>query len=209
VFQALAYLHALLLRLCLWLLKLPFKALLATLAAVLALLGEEARRWAGMLMAGLLIFLAGKVTMNYAPPELKRPLAMTVLVLVAIWSLAAMRAARFTMANNLLRVRQRQMFRQLAGDVGQLGDRLQTMRGEVVEGVARRARGTVAEGVFQSNRAKRAEEQAAAEATAERAERERAAAAEWDQAVAAKRAERERFAAEAAQRWTNRQREGA
>ena len=55
MFGLLGWLHALLFRGVLWLLKLPLKALLAFAVAVLALLGEEVRRWLGVLMAGLMI----------------------------------------------------------------------------------------------------------------------------------------------------------
>lgn len=207
MFGLLGWLHGLLFRVVLWLLKLPFQALLAFAVAVLALLGEEVRRWLGVLMAGLMILGVSWGLLKVAGDQ--QLVLLLAMLLGLLWLRAVFVAAHMTMRNRLIAVRQRQAFRELRGEVGQIGRRLDSRRGEVVEGVARRARGTVAEGVFQSNRAKRAEEQEAAEAAAERAERERAAAAEWDQAVAAKRAERERFAAEAAQRWTNRQQEGA
>lgn len=207
MFSLLGWLHALAFRFCVWLLKLPFQAVASTIRALLALLGEELRRWLSVVMAGLMVWVIARAALKFASGV---PAVMLVVALMAaLWFYGLLRAAHYTWTNNLVRVRQRQYFKQLVGQQAELGDRLQAMRGEVVQGVARRARGTVAESVFQSNRAKRAEEQAAAEATAERAERERAAAAAWDQAVAAKRAERERFAAEAAQRWTNRQQEGA
>ena len=47
--SALAYVHTLLFRLCWWLLKLPVRAIWATLLTMVALLGEEFRRWAGLL----------------------------------------------------------------------------------------------------------------------------------------------------------------
>src|SRR5262245_50944405 len=149
----------------------PFKAMWATLLALLALLGEEFRRWVGILTAGLLIFLAGKATLNYAPPDLKKPLALIVLALVAVWSLAALRAARFTMGNNLRAVRQRMWFRELAGNVKDL-------RGSLTGRIATATRGTPAAGVFKANREERAAEERRAAAAAElerRAELERAA----------------------------------
>jgi hypothetical protein len=208
VFRFLAWLHGLLFRLCLWALRLPFKAVLAAVTLVVAWLGEEFRRWAGLAVSGVVLVLAGKAVLNYAPPEIKQPLALMVLALLGIWALAVVRAARYTrylIRANLQPVRTRQTFRHLFGEVRGLGGRVETLR----DGLGRRARGTRFEGAWRSNRADRAQEAAAAEQAAAKAERERVAAAEWEQAIAAKRAERERFAAEAARRWANRQREGA
>src|SRR5262245_13412514 len=126
----------------------PFKAMWATVLALLALLGEEFRRWVGILTAGLLIFLAGKATLNYAPPDLKKPLALMVLALVAVWSLAELRAARFTLGNNLRAVRQRMWFRELAGNVKDL-------RGSLSERMARATENTPVGGAFKDNRVKR------------------------------------------------------
>lgn len=168
-----AWLHGLLFRGCWWLLRLPFRTLWATILSVLALLGEETRRWAGLAVSGLLIFLAGKGTMSFAPAEVRRPLVLAVLLLTVIWALAVRRAAHFTAHNNLIKVRQRQAFKDLRGDVKKLSDR----RGEVVEGVARRAKGTPAERVFRSNREDRAKAEAAAERRRVRAEQQQAEAA--------------------------------
>jgi signal transduction histidine kinase len=201
VFRFLAWLHGLLFRLCLWALRLPFKAVLAAVTLVVAWLGEEFRRWAGLAVSGVVLVLAGKAVLNYAPADLKRPLVLTVLVLLGIWALAVARAARYTrflIRSNLQPVRTRQTFRHLFGEVRGLGGRVETLR----DGLGRRARGTPIEGAWRSNRQRRADEQAAAEAAAIRDERQRAAEAAWEQAVAAKRAERERFAAAARARWT-------
>jgi hypothetical protein len=204
MFKLLAWLHGLLFRLCLWALALPFKAVLAAVTLVVAWLGEEFRRWAGLAVSGAVLVLAGRAVLNYAPPEVKRPLALTVLVLLGIWALAVARTARYTrflIRSNLQPVRTRQTFKRLFGKVGEVGGRLETIRGEVVGGVARRTRNTRFGGMFKDNRdaARRREQQA--HAAREQAERDRAVAAEWDRAVAAKRAERERFAAAARARW--------
>jgi len=193
-----------LLKLLLALLKLPLAGLRSLLVAALAMLNEEVKRWLGIVMAGLLILAVSWVTLK-TMADIQLALLL-VMLMGLLWLRAVFFAAHLTLDNRPWKARQRQGFRKLFGQVNQLGERLQTMRGEVVEGVAKRARGTVAEGAFGSNRAKRAEEQAAADAAAERAEREQAAATEWEQAVAAKRDERERFAAAARERWADQRR---
>jgi len=155
VFTLLAKLHGLLFRLCLWLGKQPFKMLWFTLAAVLSLLNEEIRRYLGLLLWGVVIFLAGKATLNYAPDGMKLPLVLTALGLECIWGLAVLRSIRFTRRNNLYRQRQQRFFRELRGEVGQLGGRVETLRADL----GRRARGTPFEGMWQSNRDHRADEQ--------------------------------------------------
>jgi hypothetical protein len=169
VFNALAYVHAQLFRLCLWLLKLPLKAIWGTLQAMLSLLGQEVRRWLGVAVAGLLILGAGKATMSFAPVELKRPLALTVLVLVAIWALAVRRAAHHTMHNNLYRVRQLRWNKELRGEVSDMGKR-------VTEGMAKATRGTPLDRLF--DRDHRAKVEADARAAEAHAAAERRAAAE-------------------------------
>lgn len=192
MFGLLAGLHALLFRLVLWLLRMPLKALWALLLSVLALLGEEFRRWLGILVAGLMIAGVSWLALKVAAQQVL--VLLTVMLMGFIWLYGVFRAAQLTAENRVWKVRQRQAFKELKGEVG-------TLRGEVVEGMARRAKGTVAEVVFRSNRADRAQERAAAAAAAEQAERQRADAAEWERAVEAKRAERERFAAAARARW--------
>jgi hypothetical protein len=203
------WLHAGLLRLLLWAARFLGRSLWNTVGAFLALLGEEVRRYLGLALWAVVIWLAGKATMNYAPPGTKTPLVLVILGLVVIWGLAVVRAVRFTRHNNLIRVRQRQYFRELRGEVSQVGERVTDALGSARDGLAKRAKGTPAEGLFWANRDEKAKAEADAHAAAEQAEREQTVAAEWGQAVAAKRAERERFAAEAAERWANRQREGA
>lgn len=174
----LAKLHALLFRGCLWLLRLPFKALWAGFLAILMLLGEEFRRWAGIAMSGLLIVVMGKVTLNYAPPTMGRPIALAVLAFLALWALAVRRAIHLTRANNLFRVRNRKAFRDLFGEV-------RGTRRDMTEGLARATRGRRVGLVFGSNRRDRAAEREAAEQAAEREARrtftEQAAKAERDQ----------------------------
>lgn len=188
----LAGLHALAFRGVLWLLRLPLKALWALVLSVVALLGEETRRWLGVVMAGLMILAVSWATLKVAANQ--QVALLLVMLMGLLWLRAVFFAAHLTAQNRVWKVRQRQMFRELKSDVS-------TLRGEVVEGMARRARGTVAEGAFPANRERRAREAAAAEAAAEQAERQRAEAVEWEQAVAAQRAERERFAAAARARW--------
>lgn len=162
MFKLLGWLHLKLYQAVLWLLGLPFKALWSFLLAVLALLGEELRRWAGIAMFGLLVFLAGKATLSYAPMPVKKPLVLAELALVAVWSLVAFRAARYTMSNNLRLVRQRMYFRSLIGEV-------RDIRGRFTDGLARAAHGTPVGGVFKSNREKDARAEAQARAAQQRA----------------------------------------
>lgn len=141
----LVWLHALLIRFCWWLVLLVPRSLWAFARALLALLGEETRRWAAMLASGAMIFVAGKAVLNYSPDQFKRPLVMTVLLLVCIWALAVRRAVHYSLHNSLRMVRQRQAFRDLAGDVG-------TIRKRMGDGLARVTWGTPAQGAFRSNR---------------------------------------------------------
>jgi len=190
------WLHAGLLRLLLWAARFLGRSLWNTVGAVLVLLGEEVRRYLGLALWALVIWLAGKATMSYAPPGTKTPLVLVLLGLVVIWGLAVVRAVRFTRHNNLIRVRQRQAFKELRDEVVGVGGRLDTLR----DGLGRRAWGTPAEGMWKGNRQRRLREQAEASAAAADAEQKRADEAAWEEAVAAKRAEREQFAAAAARR---------
>lgn len=181
MFRFLAWLHALLFRVVFWALRLPFRALWATLVAIVALLGEEVRRYLGLGMMGLLVFLFGKATLNFAPDSVKLPLVLVTLALVCLWALAVVRAVRFTLGTNLRAVRQRMYFRELAGQVGQLGARWDG----AVEAMANRTRGTRTGRVFRSNREAdaAAAEQAAREqraAEADEARRDELAALEPD-----------------------------
>jgi hypothetical protein len=141
----LIWLHTLLIRFCWWLVLLVPRSLWAFARVVLAMLGEEFQRYAGLAVSGVMIFLAGKVTLAYSPDQFKRPLVMTVLLLVCIWAVAVRRAVHYTSHNSLRMVRQRQAFRDLAGDVG-------TIRKRMGDGLARATWGTPAQGAFRSNR---------------------------------------------------------
>jgi hypothetical protein len=169
VFTALAQVHGLLLRLVFWLLKQPFIAMAGLVKASIVLLGEEARRWAGVLMAGLMILGVCWVILKTATDH---KLALLLVVLLGMgWLAAVFKALELTMENRLWKVRQRQMFRKLSGIEDRLGDRM-------VQGMARATQGTPMEGAFRSNRQRRDEEAANARAAAERAEADRLAAAQ-------------------------------
>lgn len=156
----LAKLHGLVFRLALWLVMMPLKSAWALILTLVALLGEEIRRWLGVLVAGLMILAVSWAALKVASQQ--RFVLLAVLLMGMIWLYGVVRAAELTLANRVWRVRQRQMFRELSGNVRDL-------RGEMVEGMARATRGKPGGGWFRSNR-----EADAAEA--ERAERERRAA---------------------------------
>jgi hypothetical protein len=185
MFKFLAWIHALLFRLVLWALLVPLKAVLAAVTLVVAWLGEEFRRWAGLAVSGALLVIAGKAVLNYAPPEMKQPLALTVMALLAVWALAVARSARYTrhlIRANLQPVRTRRTFRQLFGKQAELGEQVKGVRTDIGKGMARRARGTPAEGVFRANREARAAEHEEAVAAAQReaaAQRARAEREDW------------------------------
>ena len=195
------WLHGALLGLLLWAARLLGRSLWNTVGALLALLGEEVRRYLGLTLWGVVIFLFGKAVMNFAPPNTKTPLVLVVLGLVVVWGLAVVRAVRFTRQNNLIRVRNRMAFKELRSEVGRVGRRLDGIRGGVVEGVARRTRGTRFGGLFRVNRDAAADEQAQRDIAAQREAEERHAEAER---VAAERAARERRS-----RWAEGQRRPA
>lgn len=175
--KAFGWIHGKLYQLILWLLMLVPRAVWNFTLAVLMLLAEEVRRWLGILMGGLMVYLAGKATLNYAPPSLKKQLAITVLAMAAAWSLVAIRAAKFTLSNNLLRVRQRMWFRQVIGEVKEL-------RSGFVGMLARATESTPVGGMFRTNREKTEQRrQAAAEREAEKEQRRREVAEEPDPAI--------------------------
>jgi len=178
VFKFLAWLHGLLFRLVLWVCKLPLMALWSTLLAVVALLGEEMRRYLGLAVMGAMIWLVGKGILNFAPDSMKLPLVLTELALVCIWGLAVLRAIKFTLGTSLRAVRQRMWFRELRGDV-------RDVRGRLKEGLASATRDTPISGVFRDNRdrseqARQAEAAAAAEREADDARRDELADLEPD-----------------------------
>ena len=169
MFNALAQVHGLLLRLVLWLLKQPLIAMAGLVKASIALLGEESRRWSGILMAGLMILGVCWVILKTAADH---KLAMLLVVLLGMgWLAAVFKAAQLTTENRIWKVRQRQMFRKLSGIEDRLGDRM-------VQGMARATRDTPIGGVFGSNREADAREQRQAQAAAQQAEADRQAVAE-------------------------------
>lgn len=156
-------------------LRLAGRSVWSFVLAVLALLGEEVRRYGGLAVWGVLIVGAGKLALH-APAGTRQPLLLTVLLLLGIWALAVRRAAHLTRENNLFKVRQRQAFRELKGDVQQLriGQR-------IIEGTATRTRGTRAGRMFKANRDADAQAEADARAAEAQAEAERRQAAADDQ----------------------------
>jgi hypothetical protein len=154
--SALGWVHALLLRACLWVLKLPFQALAGTIKAMVALVGEEGRRWLSVLVSGLLIYLLAKGVLVFPHPP--KVALWIVALMAALWFYAVLRAAHYTVTNNLIRVRQRQMFRELSGNVRDL-------RGDLAEGMAKATRGTPLDRLFdRDHRAKVEADARAAEA---------------------------------------------
>src|SRR5215216_4731871 len=97
---ALGYVHGLLFRLVLWVLMLPVRAAWSTVRAMLALLGEETQRYVGLAVTGLLLVAAGKATLAWAPPSIKKQLVLAELVMLCIWAFAVRRAIRYTRHTN-------------------------------------------------------------------------------------------------------------
>lgn len=169
MFKFLGWLHGLLFRLVLRLLTIPFRAIWAAVLLVLAMLGEEVRRWAGIVVSGLLVVGAGKAVLTFAPAPTRMPLSLAVLLLLCIWALAVRRAAWYSAHNNLRGVRQRRAFRELSGEVSDVRQRLPEM-------MARATWGTPAQGAFRSNRQRvhrEAEQEARARDAAAEEERRR------------------------------------
>jgi hypothetical protein len=183
MFTALAQVHGLLLRGVLWLLKQPLVALGGLVKSSIALLGEESRRWLGMLMAGLMILAICWVLLKTLADQ--KLALLLVLDLGMGWLAAAFKAAQLTTENRIWKTRQRLTFRKLSGIEDRLGDRM-------VQGMARATQGTPIEGAFRSNRADKARAQQHAQAAAEQEAAERQAAAERveaDRQAAAQQAE--------------------
>lgn len=176
MFAALGFLHAQALRLCISVLKLPFQALAGTIKAMVALAGEEVQRWLGVLVSGFLVYLLAKSVLAFGHPP--KPVLWVVALMAALWFYAVLRAAHYTVRNNLLRVRQRRQFQQLSRDVNRVGERV----GErITDGMARATEGTPVGRVFGSNRERQAQaEAAAAEAAEDEARRDELAALEPD-----------------------------
>jgi len=174
-----AKLHGLLLQVVVGVLRklvlVPLQALVALVVSILAMLNEEVRRWVGMVAAGLMIWAICWAMLQVAPGPNTSGIAA---ILGLTWLAAAFKAASLTVQARVWKTRQRQSFRQLSSEVRQVGGQVNTLRSDVVQGIAKRARGSRIERVFPSNReeaARQAARQAAAE-RAERAARQRAAA---------------------------------
>jgi hypothetical protein len=101
--------------------------------------------------------------------------------------------ALWTTRQRRIAMRQRRMQRQLLQAVGGVSNRLDNFRGELLQGAARRTRGTPFGGVFRSNRDAERQAEADAQAAYEQAERHRR--------EAARQAEAERLAKEEHDRW--------
>ena len=140
--------------------RLVGRALWSFIVAVLALLGEEFRRWAGLAVWCVLLVAFGKLALAM-PDGVRRPLLLTDLLLLGIWALAVRRAARITRHNNLVKVRQRRAFKELADDV-------KGVRGGLIEGMARRTQDHPVGRVFGSNRRRSARQEQQRQAKTER-----------------------------------------
>jgi hypothetical protein len=161
-----AWLHVVVFRLAAWLVGFGLKAIGKWVLVVVALLGEEVRRYLGLALSGTIIVLMGKLILGLPEMPGKRWAIGIVLLMLAIWAGAVHRALRYTRRNTLMRVKNRQAIKGMAADIAHV-------RGKVNEGLAKRARGTRAESLWAANRSARQEEQAAADRAAERAEVER------------------------------------
>lgn len=185
VVKFVAWLHLAVFRLAAWLIGWTLKGLGKWALVLLALLGEEFRRYAGLVLSGTVIVVMGKLILALPDMPGKRWALLVVLGMLAVWAGALRRAARHTRHNSLLRTRNRQAMKGMAADIA-------TVRGKVTDGLAKRAKGTPLEGAWSSNRSAREEERAAAERAASQAEADRAAAAERDRRDRVSREERER-----------------
>ncbi|GEM_PF-1315798 len=187
-------LHAWAFGLCIWLLQRPFVALAGLGKAIVAMVGQEIARWLAVGMSGLLVTALAWATLRWLPDATPGydVILLCVALLGMIWFFAVLRAWKLSAQNRLWKVRQQQFFRQMSKEAAgtrQAVERLQRGSGRVVEGVARRARGTRFGGVFRVNRDAAADEQAQREIAAQREAEQYQAEAER---VAAERVARER-----------------
>jgi hypothetical protein len=102
-----------------WVLLLPFRALWGTVKTVLALLGEEVRRWFALVLWGLMLWPVAQASARWY-----RPLLPWVLLAVLVWLWACVRAVRWTLHNRLAAVRAREFYKRLDQRTGELGDKL-------------------------------------------------------------------------------------
>ena len=84
-------LHLWVFRLATWLVGIGVKGLSKWVLVVIALLGEEFRRYAGLALSGAIIVVVGKLVL--ALPEMpgKRPALMFIVFMLAIWAMAVRR----------------------------------------------------------------------------------------------------------------------
>jgi len=115
----LARLHGLALRASIWALLLPVRALWGTAKTILALLGEESRRWTGLVLWGLVLWPVAQLSAAWY-----RPLLPYVLLAVLVWLWACARAVRWTLANRLVAVRTREFYKRLDKTTGELGGKI-------------------------------------------------------------------------------------
>jgi hypothetical protein len=103
-----------------WVLKLPLLVLWSSIKTILALLGEETRRWLALALWGLL--LVGSVR---AAGAWLRPLLPLLLLALLIWLWACSRAVHATINNRLAAVRARQFYKRLDEATSGMGDKIQ------------------------------------------------------------------------------------
>jgi len=111
--------HARLKGLLWYVLLLPFRALWGTVKTVLALLGEEFRRWFGLVLWGLMLWPVAQASARWY-----RPLLPYVVLAVLVWLWACARAVHWTMNNRLQAVRAREFYKRLDKRTGELGDKI-------------------------------------------------------------------------------------
>jgi len=194
-------LHAWAFGFCIWLLQRPFVALVGLGKAIVALVGQEIARWLAVGMSGLMVTALAWAILRWLPAA--TPGYDVVLLCVAllgmIWFFAVLRAWKLSAENRLWRVRQQQFFKKMAAEAEgtrKAVDQLAGLRDGLVEGVARRTRGTPWGGMFRTNRDHARDEQAQREIAAQREAEEREAEAE--------RIAAERRAKEHRDRWAER-----
>ena len=83
------WIHNLIYRLAFGLVRFGLGLIWRWVLVIVALLGEEVRRYAGLALSGTIIVLFGKLTLAAPLPEgVKRWLVLFVLVMLATWAMA-------------------------------------------------------------------------------------------------------------------------
>jgi hypothetical protein len=116
-------------RIAVWVVLLPFRTLWKTLKTIMALLGEELRRWFALSLWGLVLWPVIVLSVRWYPPLLPY-----VLLAVLIWLWACVRAVHLTLHNRLAAVRARQFYRQLDKATGELGDKVKQAVRDTMQG---------------------------------------------------------------------------